>query len=130
MNTLYITESGRVMVTEDGKCSSKFSDRTSIDDVVLIEEDTHIIYQRGEKYFEGDAKAGDLVITFYTDDFPNRLIVVNSDSWKENILAARAEEQRRKEEWAAAKKCNDCKTATEPNEEAAPCCGDACECPA
>lgn len=44
---------------------------------------------------------GDIIVSFYIDDFPNRVIVVKSDKWVENIKAVRAAEQKRKEEWAS-----------------------------
>ena len=44
---------------------------------------------------------GDIIASFYTNDFPNRVVVVKSDKWVENIKTLRANEQKKKEEWAS-----------------------------
>lgn len=112
MNTLYISRTGRIMLDENNNPLSFDRSRNSIDDVYFIKEDTKIVFNRGEDKSELEAKAGDIVITFYEDKFPNRVIVVSSEQWKENLEAYEAYEQQIKEEWA---KKND-----------APCC-DCCE---
>ena len=43
---------------------------------------------------------GDIIVSFYTDDFPNRVIVAKSDKWVKNIKTFRANEQKKREEWA------------------------------
>ena len=112
MNTLYISRTGRIMLDENNNPKPFDRSRSSIDDVFFIKEDTKIVFERGETKSELEAKAGDIVVTFYEEKFPNRVIVVDSKQWKENLEAYEAYEQQMKEEWA---KKND-----------APCC-DCCE---
>ena len=103
MNTLYITRSGKVMLDENNKPSAFNSSIRSIDDIFTIKEDTKVVFDRGETSTELYAKEGDMVITFYNEDFPNKAIVINSKEWFENIKANNEAEQKRKEEWAAKK---------------------------
>ena len=112
MNTLYISRTGRIMLDENNSPKPFDRSRGSIDDVFFIKEDTKIVFERGETKTELEAKAGDIVVTFYEEQFPNRVIVVDSKQWKENLEAYETYEQKMKEEWA---KKND-----------APCC-DCCE---
>lgn len=112
MNTLYISRTGRIMLDENNSPKPFDRSRGSIDDVFFIKEDTKIVFERGETKTELEAKAGDIVVTFYEEQFPNRVIVVDSKQWKENLEAYETYEQQMKEEWA---KKND-----------APCC-DCCE---
>lgn len=107
MNTLYITGSGRIMLDENNNPSSVERSRTSIDDVYYIKEDTKVVFNRGEYKTEVEAKAGNIVVVFYEKEFPNRVIVVDSEPWRENLEAYEAWEQKQKEEWAA-KKADDC----------------------
>ena len=112
MNTLYISRTGRIMLDENNSPKPFDRSRGSIDDVFFIKEDTKVVFERGEYKAELEAKAGDIVVTFYEEQFPNRVIVVDSKQWKENLEAYETYEQQMKEEWA---KKND-----------APCC-DCCE---
>ena len=119
MNTLYISRTGRIMLDENNSPKPFDRSRNSIDDVFFIKEDTKIVFERGEYKTELEAKAGDIVVTFYEEQFPNRVIVVNNEQWKENLETYEAWEQKRKEEWAA-NNSNPCSK---------PCCGDCkCEC--
>lgn len=117
MNTLYISRTGRIMLDENNSPKPFDRSRVSIDDVYFIKEDTKIVFERGETKSELEAKAGDIVITFYEDKFPNRVIVVNSEQWKENLEAYEAYEQQLKEEWA---KKNDSPCCE--------CCENCCKC--
>lgn len=112
MNTLYISRTGRIMLDENNSPKPFDRSRGSVDDVFFIKEDTKIVFERGETKSELEAKAGDIVVTFYEEQFPNKVIVVNNEQWKENLETYEAWEQKRNEEWA---KKND-----------APCC-DCCE---
>ena len=47
----------------------------------------HIVYQSGPKKEETDVETGDIIVTFYTDEFDKRMIVVKSEDWKNNILS-------------------------------------------
>ena len=100
MNTLYISRTGRIMLDENNNPKPFDRSRASIDDIFFIKEDTKVVFDRGEYKAELEAKAGDIVVTFYEEQFPNRVIVVNSEQWKENLETYEAWEQKRKEEWA------------------------------
>lgn len=104
MKTFYITRTGKLMLDENNKVENRYADPRSIDDVYMMDEDTKIVYplENGETG-EIEAKAGDIVVTFYESKFPNRVVVVSSDKWSENIKTYKDWEQRRKEEWAAEK---------------------------
>ena len=120
MNTLYISRTGRIMLDENNNPLPFDRSRSSIDDVYFIKEDTKIVFNRGEDKSELEAKAGDIVITFYEEKFPNRVIVISSEQWKENLEAYEAYEQQVKEEWAKKKSESD----LQPGE----CCDCCCKC--
>lgn len=101
MNTLYITGTGKVLLDENNNVLPYDSDIESIRNISMLAEDTKVVYKSGEIDETIDAKAGDIVITFYRDEFPHPVIVVKSDTWRENLEDYRAKEQKRKEEWAA-----------------------------
>ena len=112
MNRLYVNETGRVLLDENNNILQLNSDRQAIDRVFLINADTEINYSTEGVTNKLMAPAGSLVVCFYEREFPNKVIVVNNDEWKENIETYKANEQKRKEEWAA-KKCCDCETCPE-----------------
>ncbi len=77
-------------------------DRAAIDNVYLIDEERDLFIQDNEdNVTETHVVPGDIIVSFYTNDFPNRVIVVKSDKWAENIKTFRANEQKKKEEWAS-----------------------------
>ena len=114
MNTLYISRTGRIMLDENNNPKPFDRSRASIDDIFFIKEDTKVVFDRGEYKAELEAKAGDIVVTFYEEQFPNKVIVVNNEQWKENLETYEAWDQKQKEEWA--KKKSD------------PCCENCCKC--
>ena len=114
MNTLYISRTGRIMLDENNNPKPFDRSRASIDDIFFIKEDTKVVFDRGEYKAELEAKAGDIVVTFYEEQFPNRVIVVNNEQWKENLEADAVWEQKQKEEWAEKK--------------SDPCCENCCKC--
>ena len=116
MNTLYITNTGKVMLDANGEVMSYDTDIESIRNISMLTEDTKVIYKCGNIDEKIEAKAGDIVITFYRDEFVHPVIVVKSDTWRENLEDFRAKEQKRKEEWAARQAEND----------ASPCAGTDC----
>lgn len=107
MNTLYITNTGKVMLDANGDVMSYDTDIESIRNISMLTEDTKVIYKCGNIDEKIEAKAGDIVITFYRDEFIHPVIVVKSDTWRENLEDFRAKEQKRKEEWAARQAEND-----------------------
>ena len=77
-------------------------DRGGIDSVYLIDEERDLFIQDNEdNVTETHVVPGDIIVSFYINDFPNKVIVVKSDKWTENIKTLRANEQKRKEEWAS-----------------------------
>lgn len=112
MNTLYITNGGRVMLDQDNNPVNFSRDLQAIDDVYLLNEDTKIIsFDKDDNKSEKIGKAGDIVVSFWKNEFPHRIIIVSNNEWKENIETYNAAEQKRKEEWASkkvAEGCNDC----------------------
>ena len=102
MNTLYITNGGRVMLDQDNNPVNFSRDRQAIDDVYLLEEDTKIVsFDKEGNKSEKIGKAGDIVVSFWEDDFPHRIVVIANDEWRANIETYNTLEQKRKEEWAA-----------------------------
>lgn len=88
--------------TDANKLQKVQYDRASIDNVYLIDEEHDLFIQDNENNVtETHVVPGDIIVSFYTNDFPNRVIVVKSDKWVENIKTLRANEQKRKEEWAS-----------------------------
>ena len=104
---LFITTRGLIELNENNEPVGRNTDREGISNIVRIKEPTHIVYNRNEKRIELDAEAGDMVITFYDNSYPNPVIIVHSLEWVENLEAYEAEQQRAREEWAA-KHANNC----------------------
>ena len=88
------------MLDENNNLKPFDCSRGSVDNVFLVKEDTKVVFERGEYKTELEAKAGDVVVTFYEKQFPNKVIVVNNEQWKENLETYEAWEQKQKEEWA------------------------------
>lgn len=85
MKTILITKSNYMvcvdaesMNVEDVECS-----REAISRIFQIKEDC--LVKSGEKEIE--AKSGDILITFYEKEFPNRFVIVRSKEWTENLDA-------------------------------------------
>lgn len=88
--------------TDANKLQKIQYDRASIDNVYLIDEERDLFIQDNEdNVTETHVVPGDIIVSFYTNDFPIRVIVVKSDKWAENIKTFRANEQKKKEEWAS-----------------------------
>ena len=64
----------------------------------------HVIYQSGKHKEEADVETNDVIVTFYTDEFDKRMIVVKSEEWTKNIEAY----NKRMEEIAAKQNENTC----------------------
>ena len=116
MNKLYINPSGNVCIDDNQNIVPFSSTREGIKRIWLLKEDTQILYNSGKDNTTETrmCTAGDIVIEFYETTFPNKLIVIDSKEWKENLESYEAEEQRIKEAWALKnkeneeKKCEDC----------------------
>ena len=88
--------------TDANKLQKIQCDRGGIDSVYLIDEERDLFIQDNEdNVTETHVVPGDIIVSFYINDFPNKVIVVKSDKWVENIKTLRANEQKRKEEWAS-----------------------------
>lgn len=93
--------------------------RTSVRDVLLVKEPAKLIYTLGEQHYEEDVDVDDIVVIFYANTFEKGFTVVKGNTdWVNNLKKYEAEEQKRKEEWAAKK--------LEPQDECTGCCCDAC----
>lgn len=108
MKTLYITRGNNIVVDTENNTVDRIScDRTAIDDLYRVKEPMHVIYQRGEYKREADVVPGDLIITFYENDFLHQMIVVKNSDWAETLDAYEKQQQEEKERWAAEQKAKD-----------------------
>lgn len=118
MKTLYLTNSAaNIIVDTDTNKVSKldYADRYDIQNLFLVEEPIHVVYECGETHVEKDAKKGDIIVCFYSNEyFKDPVSIIKSKEWAKGIKNRHEAEQKAKEEWAK-KQCNDC-----------PCCD--CKC--
>lgn len=105
MNKIYITSSGKIMLGDNNQVIPITASPTRIDDVIQLTDDVEVYYKYGETECNLTGKAGDILITFYEKDFPNKAIIVSNELWKENLDTYKQNEQKRKEEWAAKGDC-------------------------
>ena len=112
MKTLYLTNGGNICIDqENGSADNIANEREAISRIYLAKEPMHVVYGCGNYNKEFDVKKDDIIITFYTDEFKDRVVVAKSKDWANNIKKYNEEEQRRKEEWAAKHaecECSDC----------------------
>lgn len=85
MKTLLITKSNYMACVDPESMNVEDVEyaREAISRIVLINEDC--LVKSGEKEIE--AKSGDILITFYEKEFPNRFVIVRSKEWTENLDA-------------------------------------------
>ena len=113
MKTLYLTNSSANIVVdkEADTCGTINRDIESIRSIYVIDEPMHVVYQDGDYRRELDVEKDDILVTFYTEQFENRIVVAKSADWVSNIKTYKEKEQKAKEEWAASnlkKACCDC----------------------
>ena len=110
MKTLYLTSNGSniLLDKENDSCDRIESQREAIQRVYLVDEPMHVTYQEGEYRKDLDVTTGDILVTFYDSTFKNRIVVVKSEDWAENLRVYNEEEQKRKEEWAKKQSCDGC----------------------
>ena len=61
--------------------------RSGIDDIYIAPEDLEIRFKKDKKDTIIKANKGDVIITFYPEDWiKNPVIVVKNSDWKENII--------------------------------------------
>lgn len=120
MKTLYLTNStANIIVDTDTNKVSKldYADRYDIQNLFLVEEPMHIVYECGETHVEKDAKKGDIIVCFYSNEyFKDPVSIIKSKEWAKGIKNRREAEQKAKEEWAKKNADNEM-----------PCC-DCCDC--
>lgn len=86
MKTLFIRENVNMTVDLDtNEIGSIPSVREAIQRIYVAPESMHVIYQSGPRREEADVEKNDVIITFYTDEFDRRMIVVKSEEWIKNI---------------------------------------------
>ena len=62
------------------------SEREAIFWIRIAPEDMKLVYtDENDKKRSLDVKKDQLIIRFYDDDFPNRVVVIDSKDWLENI---------------------------------------------
>ena len=111
MKTLYISNGSNILVdTEENTVNQLDGQREAIQRIYLAEEPMHVIYGRGEYKREVDVKKDDIIVTFYTDDFENRIVVVKNKDWANNLKKYNKRQQEIKEKWAAdaGDNCSEC----------------------
>ena len=105
MKTMFIKEGLNMTVDyETNEIGSVSSAREAIQRIYVAPEAMHVIYQSGKRKEEVDVEKNDVIVTFYTDEFDKRMIVVKSEEWTKNIEAY----NRRMEE--ARKQCDECES--------------------
>lgn len=112
MKTFYINNGCNIVIDQDtNSCSHMISQREAIGSIYLAEEPMHVIYGEDESRREFDVKKDDILIRFYEDRFPNKIVVVKNKEWAKNLKDYNNYQQEMKEQWAAKhKESNDCLT--------------------
>ena len=88
MKTMYIREGSNMTVDFDtNEVSHIPSSREAIQRIYVAPEPMHVVYQSGKRKEEADVEKDDVIVTFYTDEFDKRMIVVKSAEWTANITA-------------------------------------------
>ena len=72
------------------------SERQGVNSIYMAKEDCTVTYRDQVE----QANTGDIIITFYEDQFPKKMIVVKSEDWKNNLDAYNKIQQEKKEQWA------------------------------
>lgn len=106
MKKLFITANGAVAFNPDTQeAFTVRNERQSIRNIFLVKEPTHVVYTSGTVKQEVYAEADDIIVEFYsgTEEFSNKIVVVKSAQWVDNLNAYNKAEQKRLEEWAAKK---------------------------
>lgn len=111
MKTLYLTNGGNICIDPEENYVDRIpSEREGISRIYLAKEPMHVVYGEGEYKRELDVKKDDIIITFYSGDWKDRIVVAKSKDWANNIKEWNKEEQQRNEEWAALQKAQSCNT--------------------
>lgn len=82
MKTMYIREGVNMTVdTDTQEIGSIPSAREAIQRIYVAPEPMHVFYQSGKYKHEADVDKNDIIVTFYTDEFDKRMIVLKSEEW-------------------------------------------------
>ena len=104
MKTMYIKEGINMTVdTDTQEIGSIPSAREAIQRIYVSPEPMHVVYQSGKYKEEADVEKNDIIVTFYTDEFDKRMIVLKSEEWVNLIDNYERKMQEQKEKWAAEK---------------------------
>lgn len=91
--------------------------RTGIDDIYVAPEDLEVRFKKNGKDTIIKANKGDVIITFYPEDWiKNPVVVVKNSDWKENIIEGLKKKEAEKAKdliQASFTSCGDCES----------CCG-------
>ena len=109
MKTLYLTSNGANICIDTENQTAEWIDsqREAIQRIYLAKEPMHIVYQAGSYKKEMDVDTDDIIVTFYTDEFKNRIIKVKSDEWVENLTSWRKAKDDVKKMCEAYSECED-----------------------
>lgn len=103
----------RLVYITDDNAAMLDSETIGISNIYIIPKDSHLIWRsnRTDKTIEKDLHRNDIFITLYDNDLDEDFVVVNSDDWLKALNNAKANNQKRKEEWAAKQSnCKCCKS--------------------
>lgn len=104
---MFIKEGVNMTVDFDtNEISSIPSAREAIQRIYVAPEAMHVVYQTGDRKEETDVEKNDVIVTFYTDEFEKRMIIVKSEEWTANIKGYEKKQQEAKEKWAAENEAN------------------------
>lgn len=109
MKTMYIREGVNMTVdTDTNEIDSIPSAREAIQRIYVAPEKMHVMYQSGKYKQEADVEKNDIIVTFYTDEFDKRMIVLKSEEWVEIIDAYENKMKLARDKWEAEKACDSC----------------------
>lgn len=103
MNKIYICDTGVITIDENNTPKNFRSDRESINRIVLLDEDSEIIYTKKGVSKTITGRKGQIMVQFYEDTFENPVVIVDSDDWKTNLENYRKREEEMKLKWAESK---------------------------
>ena len=109
MKTMFIKEGVNMTVDFDtNEIGSIPSAREAIQRIYVAPEPMHVVYQSGKYKEEADVEKNDIIVTFYTDEFDKRMIVLKSEEWVEIIDAYENKMKLAREKYEAEKnQCGD-----------------------
>lgn len=91
--------------------------RTGIDDIYVAPEDLEVRFKKNGKDTIIKANKGDIIITFYSEDWvKNPVIVVKNSDWKENVIEVLKKKEAEKAKeliQASFTSCNRCESCCE-----------------